>query len=848
MLLRQSLDEVMEFAQATTLRAKYFNDFVAWSQDIAGVTLWSKQREISRQVQRDRNVAVKAGHGVGKSFWVALLICWWVDTRYPNAFVVSTAPSQAQISAIVWREIRLLQKIIDKRFKDGVIGHKLPGYITSDNEWKDDSGTLIGFGRRPPEKDVGDMIQGIHCLTPDHEVLTRRGWVPILTAREGEDVLTVSEDGDTVWTPVQKVHRYDYDGPLEVFEGKGLSFKATPNHRFFAQRQTGRWTIEPYENLPKHFNVRTSGKWEGQQIEVPPAFSDLGFTPKSFAKFLGHWAGDGGLRKNNKNNKIYEVLIYGTKNDPAKYFPKGIRLSRGKDYVGISNVEVASWLEENVGRYSLDRRVPDIIQDAPKDIIREFVEGFWEAEGSGHTAYSASEKLAGGVQHLLLKLGHLSSVGVNRPAGAEVTLPKGKKYTTVRPTYTISRSSTVKEHRVFQKRWASTEHYQGEIGCLTTGEGTFYVRHRGRAHVTGNSQYVLAVGDEAVGLSQEMIAALGNITSNEYSRRVLIANPTNPYCYFAEIFEEGTKASKTWTTNTISVLESPNYTDEKDEMPPEALAALTGTQYEKDMRDEYGEDSAQYRSRVLGEFDRDSDEPYLIREEDIAEAEDTDLEVRDDAVEVLGVDVARFGKDFSVIYSNKGGRLRYVDHLAHQSRTTEVASWVHRVAMDRKVDEVRIDGLGVGGGVVDLLLTFPDRKYRIVSLNASGTSPDPRRWYNMRAYWWDNFKSNMQQGLIDLDVEDKEYRTLKSELLEVRYKINPQSGSIIIESKEDMRKRGVKSPDFGDAAVFAGMSDHEYSVENPVKKEISYQDPSEMLELTEYNEDYYLDLMRTGGY
>lgn len=519
-LLSQTLDNVISAGRETTNKSRYFNDPVLWANEVAGITFWSKQKTISQMVLENRNSAIKAGHGVGKSLWIAVLICWWIDTRYPDAFVVSTAPSNKQIGAIVWREIRTIRSRIEQRYNDKVVNHVLPGYITADNEWKIDGGTLLGFGRKPPDQDVGDMIQGIHA------------------------------------------------------------------------------------------------------------------------------------------------------------------------------------------------------------------------------------------------------------------------------------------------------------------------------------QYVLAVGDEAVGLSKEMIEALGNITSNRYSRRVLIANPTNPYCYFAEIFLNQDLIDKQiWTTESISVLESPNYTDEKHDMPPEALAALTGLEYESDMRLQHGEESAMYRSRVMGEFDRDSDEPYLLREEDIAKAEDTDIEVSEDEMDILGVDIARFGKDFSVIYSNRGGQIRYVDHIEHKARSTEVANWIHNHAKNRNASEVRIDGAGIGGPTGDILLSFPDRKYRLVFLNPNATPPDPLRNYNMRSYWWNNFKDGLQSEQIDLDITDPQYNTLKAELLEVRYKFNPQTGAMLIESKDDMTKRGVKSPDFGDAAVFAGMRDYEYANQKQQKKEIKFQDPSELLELGSIDGDFYLELM-----
>ena len=138
MSLLEIVGTVNEEIDAQKLRATYKDNPVLWAKNVAGVHLWSAQAEVAMSVAQNEDIAVKAGHGVGKSFLAALLICWWVDTRYPDCFVASTAPSTAQIGAIVWREINLLRSKIELRYKQGLTDHKLPGYVTSDAVWKTD--------------------------------------------------------------------------------------------------------------------------------------------------------------------------------------------------------------------------------------------------------------------------------------------------------------------------------------------------------------------------------------------------------------------------------------------------------------------------------------------------------------------------------------------------------------------------------------------------------------------------------------------------------------------------------------------------------------------------------------
>src|SRR5690625_5916406 len=92
-----------------------------------------------------------------------------------------------------------------------------------------------------------------------------------------------------------------------------------------------------------------------------------------------------------------------------------------------------------------------------------------------------------------------------------------------------------------------------------------------------------------------MIEALRNITSNDDSRRIIIANPTNPASYMGQIFRNEDSA---WSKHTISVLESPNFTKEAKELPEEVLKRLSGPQYVEDMKKDHGETDPRYISRV----------------------------------------------------------------------------------------------------------------------------------------------------------------------------------------------------------------------------------------------------------
>lgn len=111
------------------------------------------QRLILNSLRDFRYTAVKSCHGAGKSFIAARAAAKWLDLYPPGeAFVVSTAPTAAQVSAILWREIQKAHK------KGSLIGHiTTAGYP----QWKID-GELVGYGRKPSDYD-DSAFQGIHA-------------------------------------------------------------------------------------------------------------------------------------------------------------------------------------------------------------------------------------------------------------------------------------------------------------------------------------------------------------------------------------------------------------------------------------------------------------------------------------------------------------------------------------------------------------------------------------------------------------------------------------------------------------------------------------------------------------
>lgn len=128
---------------------RWRRDPVGWAQH-KGIELWSKQREILESVRDHKNTAVRSCHEVGKSFSAALTTCWFLDTHPPGeARVLTTAPSDKQVRAILWHEINRMHSRL------GLWGR------TNLTEWYHGK-ELVAFGRKPSDYDP-TAFQGIHA-------------------------------------------------------------------------------------------------------------------------------------------------------------------------------------------------------------------------------------------------------------------------------------------------------------------------------------------------------------------------------------------------------------------------------------------------------------------------------------------------------------------------------------------------------------------------------------------------------------------------------------------------------------------------------------------------------------
>lgn len=212
--------------------------------------------------------------------------------------------------------------------------------------------------------------------------------------------------------------------------------------------------------------------------------------------------------------------------------------------------------------------------------------------------------------------------------------------------------------------------------------------------------------------------------------------------------------------------------------------------------EDYGEDSDFIRIRVRGVAPRAGSNQFIPQ--DLLDGR-VKAEGYETAPKILSLDVARYGDNQSVAGLRQGRRFTLPGKwrgLAIDQLADRFCALIDEV----EPDAIVVDGDGIGGAVVDLIRrrNYHLRNRRDVLTEFHGASPanDIKTYYNRRAEIWGLMRDALREG-----QEMPDDNELKADLIGPEYGFATRSGFEVIqlESKDDMRSRGIASPDCGDA-------------------------------------------------
>lgn len=311
---------------------------------------------------------------------------------------------------------------------------------------------------------------------------------------------------------------------------------------------------------------------------------------------------------------------------------------------------------------------------------------------------------------------------------------------------------------------------------------------------------MLFIVDEASGVADPIMEAILGTLSGGNNKLLLCGNPTRTTGTFYDAFNRDLKLYK---HHTVSSLDSPR--TNKDNI--EALIR------------KYGEDSNVVRVRVKGMFPSQEDDVFIASEVvDQCNSRIYELpEGKGMPHVIIGVDVARFGDDETVIYRNFKGHLRLARKRHGQDLMATVGDIVKTYKGIRKEFPdypgkiyVNIDDTGLGGGVTDRLKEVKReqklKKLYVIPINAAERIETDTKAGKDAAEHYNDLTTHMWAVLRDLfgskDVVLEDDEETIAQLITRKYTM-ASNGKLQLEPKKELKKRGLDSPDRADALALS---------------------------------------------
>lgn len=309
---------------------------------------------------------------------------------------------------------------------------------------------------------------------------------------------------------------------------------------------------------------------------------------------------------------------------------------------------------------------------------------------------------------------------------------------------------------------------------------------------------MLFIVDEASGVADPIMEAILGTLSGANNKLLMCGNPTKTSGIF---YESHTRDRALYKCHTVSSAESKRTNKENIES----------------LIRKYGWDSNVVRVRVRGEFPDQEDDVFIPLS--TVEQCGSKLYELDEGSGmpyiIFGVDVARFGDDETVIYRNCKGSLKIVANRRGQDLMRTVGDIViqYKAAVKMFPDYkgriyVNIDDTGLGGGVTDRLKEVKreqslDRLHVIPINAAEKIETDTKEgkeaaehYNNLTTHMWAVLKELLEEKEIEIENDDETFAQLSSR----KYFIS-SNGKLELESKKEMKKRQIDSPDRADAAA-----------------------------------------------
>lgn len=367
------------------------------------------------------------------------------------------------------------------------------------------------------------------CVTPDHKIFTKRGWIDIDKVTTNDFAATMNPSSmEFEWQKIERIINQSYKGEMIKIENGCINTQVTPNHKFFAKKYNRYEFIQAKELKTSNLIPYNCKNWRGEDISTF-TFSgfpdhhlnryknDLVVDSKLFVRFLGWYisegsctpkAGPGGIaiwqKKESNLNEIAEILdglnLHWNYNENGNVFY-------------ISDVRLRPYLYK-LGK-AQEKYIPEEIKELNIEYLELLLDAMYKGDGCGSDYYTSSSKLCDDICELFLKIGVHPSVTIregvlknyvirHNKTGEILEVHNAKYYTKYKEDYDIIDVNEIfvenKELYIIRKR--ISEHmyvadmnftnveYEGNIHCVEVPNHIIYLMRGGKPFWSGNSSVI----------------------------------------------------------------------------------------------------------------------------------------------------------------------------------------------------------------------------------------------------------------------------------------------------------------------------------------------------------------------
>lgn len=347
-----------------------------------------------------------------------------------------------------------------------------------------------------------------HCHDTKTRAWTENGFKNVEELSLGEKVWVLKDNKELALEPILEIVNSPYSGDMIEFKSTKYDLCVTPNHRMLTRyRHENQFRIDTAENVYNDKNrhhIPLSGDWEGEDHEVFNLSKHLktqnthfntkkinldNIAADTFMSYLGWYISEGFTRNDlsgqvsvsQKKNNITNLMDEMSNQFGIEY--KTFNRDDGVFTYSFNSVVLANFMSENFGTESHNKKIPNWIKNSSKENLSILFDSLMLGDGSNTASYmryyTVSYDLAVDVAEIGIKLGYSVSIKSRETYNPSKTKQSVSYYVSFRKNI-----GGVDSHNKNKK------HYEGDIWCVRTPSGNFFVERNGIVSCSGNTMNV----------------------------------------------------------------------------------------------------------------------------------------------------------------------------------------------------------------------------------------------------------------------------------------------------------------------------------------------------------------------